>query len=290
MTDSIVQDVERALVLPIALEAGNDTIREIRGDGPALSFYGARTYEAIRLGLTVSLALTLANLFDPETLYVSRKKKGQQKSANKSDIISIPLLVGLLKQRRCQTVLGKQARDWTPMLDHMKAVNEESAIGAANAAVAAYENFRRSHDGRSAARILKTFRNRDLAHRLLDKRAPPPRYRELFLLLDVAAAVATKARLAVMGPAIKGMIEVDRRRQVRSVLAPGNRCRRRSRRRCPRSRRLRPTRTARGLSGHVAARRGRPAPPMRDVRRTSMWGEEPPSPNRLGLESPRLAK
>jgi hypothetical protein len=88
------------------------------------------------LGLTVSLALTLANLFDPETLYISRKKKVQQKSANKSDIISIPLLVRLLKQRRCQTVLGKQARDWTPMLDHMEAVNEESAIGAANAAVA----------------------------------------------------------------------------------------------------------------------------------------------------------
>jgi hypothetical protein len=98
-------------------------------------------------------------------------------------------------------VLGKQARDWTPMLDHMEAVNEESAIGAANAAVAAYEDFRRSHDGRSAARILKTFRNRDLAHRLLDKRAPPPRYRELFLLLNVAAAVATKARLAVTGVA-----------------------------------------------------------------------------------------
>jgi hypothetical protein len=107
MTDGIVQDVERALVLQIALEAGNDTIREIRGDGPALSFYGAHSYEAIRLGLTVSLVLTLANLFDPATLYVSRKKKGQRRSANKSDIISIPLLVRLLKQRRCRRRAGE---------------------------------------------------------------------------------------------------------------------------------------------------------------------------------------
>jgi hypothetical protein len=234
MTDGIVQDVEHALILQTALEAGNDTIREIRGEGPALSFYGAHGYEGIQLGLTVSLALTLARLFDPAALFVSRAKKGRRGSVNKSDIISVPLLVRLLKQRRCQTFLGKQARGWTPTLDRMEVFNEQSAIGAANAAVAAYEDFRRTHKGRSAARILKIFRNHALAHRLLDKPAPPPRYRELFLLLDVAAAVAAKARLAVTGVswdvqdtrdvrtahskafwdlAIKGVIEADRRRQ-----------------------------------------------------------------------------
>ena len=63
----------------------------------------------------------------------------------------------------------------------------------------AYDDFRRTREGRSAARILKIFRNDNLAHRLLDKSAPAPRYRELFLLLDVAAKVAEKARLAVTG-------------------------------------------------------------------------------------------
>lgn len=81
----------------------------------------------------------------------------------------------------------------------MEAVNEQSAINAAKAAIAAYDDFRRTHEGRSAARTLKIFRNHALAHRLLDKPAPRPRYRELFLLLDVAATVAEKARLAVTG-------------------------------------------------------------------------------------------
>ena len=199
MTDGIIQDVEQAIDLQTALAAGNDTIREIQGDGPALSFYGGRGYEVIKLGLTVSFALTLAKLFDPEKLFVSRAKNGKRWRANKSDIVSIPFLVRLLKQRRCQASLGKHARGWTPTLDHTETLHEESAIDAANAAVAAYEDFRRTREGRSAARDLKRFRNDNLAHRLLDKSARPPRYCELFLLLDVAAKVAEKARLAVTG-------------------------------------------------------------------------------------------
>jgi AbiU2 len=231
MTDGVVQDVEDAFALKTALESGNETIREIRGDGPPLSFYGAHGYEAIKRGLTISLALTLAKLFDPATLYVSRARNGRRGGANKSDIISIPLLVRLLKQRRCQAFLGTEARGWTPALDHMDTVNQVTAISAANEAVAAYDDFRRTHDGRSAARILKTFRNRQLAHRLLDKPALPPRYRDLFLLLGVAGRVAGKARLAVTGvswdveetgdvwrthskafwePALKGVIEAER--------------------------------------------------------------------------------
>lgn len=234
MTDGIIEDVERAITLQTALEAGNDIIRELRGDGPPLRIYGAHAYETIKFGLTVSLALTLAKLFDPAKLFVSRGKKGQRLSANKSDIVSIPLLVRLLKQCRCQSFLGKQARGWTPTLGHMEAVNEQSAIDAANAAIATYHGFRRTHKGRSAARTLKLFRNHALAHRLLDKPTRPPRYVELFLLLDVASKVAEKARLAVTGvswdvkdsrevwtthskvfwdPAIKAVIEANRRRQ-----------------------------------------------------------------------------
>ena len=231
MTQGVIQDVQRALALQAALEVGNDTIRELRGDGPALSFYGAYAYEEIRFGLIASLALTLAKLFDPVTLFLPPAMK-KRRSVNKSDIISIPLLVRLLKQRRCQTILGKHARGWTPTLEDMEALNEQSAIAAANAAVAAYKDFRRTQDGRSAARILKMFRNNELAHRLLDKPARPPRYSDLYLLLDVAATVAAKASLAVMGdhwdvedtrearamhskafwdPALTGVIEAERR-------------------------------------------------------------------------------
>jgi hypothetical protein len=83
MTDGIIEDVERAIDLQTALEAGNDTIREIQGGGPALSFYGAYGYEAIRFGLTVSLVLTLAKLFDPAMLFVSRAKKANKEGEAK---------------------------------------------------------------------------------------------------------------------------------------------------------------------------------------------------------------
>lgn len=233
MTQGVIQDVQRALALQAALEVGNDTIGKLRGDRPALNFYGAPAYDEIMFGLTASLALTLSKLFDPVTLFLPPATK-KRKSVNKSDIISIPLLVRLLKQRRCQTFLGKRARGWTPMLDHMQAVNEETAIAAANAAVAAYKDFRRTHDGRSAARILKMFRNNELADRLLDKPALRPRYNELFLLLEIAATVAAKASLAVLGdhwdvedtrearalhskafwdPALQALIEAERQGQ-----------------------------------------------------------------------------
>ena len=76
------------------------------------------------------------------------------------------------------------------------------------------------------------FRNNELAHRLLDEPARPPRYSDLYLLVDVAATVAAKASLAVTGdhwdvedtrearamhskafwdPALKGVIEAERR-------------------------------------------------------------------------------
>jgi hypothetical protein len=46
MTQGIIQDVQRALALKAALEVGNDTLRKLRGDRPALNFYGAPAYGA----------------------------------------------------------------------------------------------------------------------------------------------------------------------------------------------------------------------------------------------------
>lgn len=89
MTQGVIQDVQRALALQAALEVGNDTIRELRGDGPALSFYGAYAYEEIRFGLIASLALTLAKLFDPVTLFLPPAMK-KRRSVNKSDIYLNP--------------------------------------------------------------------------------------------------------------------------------------------------------------------------------------------------------
>ncbi|MGO8799685.1 MAG: hypothetical protein ACLQJL_11435 [Roseiarcus sp.] len=226
MVAAIDQDVEIAMLLDAALEAGNAVVHELKGEKPALNFYGAHCYEAIRLGLILSLALTLAKLFDPAKLFVASKRKGKRfgrsRSPNDSDIVSIPLLIRLLKQKRCRSAMGQRARGWTPQLEDMESANEATALEALDAAVADYDKFRRGHAGRRAARVLKDFRNKRLAHSLLRK--PPktiPRFGDLSHLLEVAMIVISNARLAVFGKNLDiEDIREERRRQSRFFWEP----------------------------------------------------------------------
>ncbi len=204
MVPMIVEDVEAAMVLKSALETGNEVVRKLRGESAALNFYGAHCYEAIRLGLILGLALTLAKLFDPAKLFDGRPRKNNQSmrsgSPNKSDIVSIPHLVRLLKQKRCRSTLGERARDWTPEIAGWEPHNEATALEALDTAVGAYVGFRRGHEGRSAANVLKNFRNKRLAHSLIGQSMKrPPRFKELSLLLEVAMKVTAGVRLAVAG-------------------------------------------------------------------------------------------
>ncbi len=84
MVPMIIQDVETAMVLESALDVGNEVIRKLSGENRPLNLYGAHSYEAIRLGLILSLALTLAKLFDPVKLFDGRKNK-QSKRRKKSE-------------------------------------------------------------------------------------------------------------------------------------------------------------------------------------------------------------
>ncbi len=78
--------------------------------------------------------------------------------------------------------------------------NEATALEALDKTIDAYVRFRRNHEGRRAANVLKSFRNQQLAHSLMDQSMKSvPRFRELSLLLGVAMTVAANARLAILG-------------------------------------------------------------------------------------------
>ena len=108
MVPLIIENVRIAIKLESALETGNEVVREIRGDAEHRPhWYGANCYNTVINSVTLNLALTLARLFDPGA---------KRMHPNKRDVASIPLLLRLIKQKRCRSALINRARDWTPQI------------------------------------------------------------------------------------------------------------------------------------------------------------------------------
>jgi hypothetical protein len=204
MIELIKKDVRIAIEIEAALEGANEVVRDELRD---VSYYGAHCYNSVHQSMTLLLALTLAKLFE---LPGPRARQTKSARYNKSDVASIPLMIRLLTQRRCQVTLSERARDWTPMLVGMEDSNAAACEQAIKDAVDAYARLRRTQAGRNAMAKLKTFRNKVLAHTLL---APAlrtaPTYNELFLLMDVARDVTDHACLAITGNnlALRGLEE-----------------------------------------------------------------------------------
>ena len=192
MVPLIIENVRIAIKLESALETGNEVVREIRGDAEHGShWYGADCYNTVINSVTLNLALTLARLFDP-----GRKRM----HPNKRDVASIPLLLRLIKQKRCRSALAKRARDWTPRIAGMASLHEATVLREIDAAVAVYTGLMSNHKGRSAAATLKGFRDKKLAHSLIDTVLKLlPRFEQLFLLLNTAMEITAHTRLTVIG-------------------------------------------------------------------------------------------
>src|SRR5262249_27633079 len=159
------------------------------------NFYGADCYNAVKQGLSIFLALTLAKLFETPGLW-----RGKSKSFrfNNSDVASIPLMMRLLKQARCRKGLSKRAQHWTPQIPEITEAQANACECAIDKAIAAYERLRGTRDGKNAVAKLKKFRNKVLAHTLLGAAVrSAPQYRELFWLVDVARDVVEHSRLAI---------------------------------------------------------------------------------------------
>lgn len=187
MVDRIGTNVTTALWAEAILEAGNKKVVASSG----MVFLGAIAYNTIVHSLMLSLALSLARLYDIGT---------RKRHPNERDVASIPLIIRLLKQKRCQERLLDQARNWTPHLFGMEEVHARSCERAIKSAVDAYDKLVSISQGRAMVKRLRDFRNKQLAHSLMnDVIKALPTYNDLFTLMDVARDVMEHARLAVEG-------------------------------------------------------------------------------------------
>lgn len=197
MMPLIEVEVRRALDMEAALEGANAVVLE-HIKGTTLS--GAECFNTVSVAATFTLALTVAKLFEQPK---ARGDGAPSRRLNKSDVASIPLMLRLLKQKQCGTVLVDRARRWTPQLPGMEPVNIVSCEHAIRDAVETYATHRRKKSNQIAITKLKKFRDKVLAHTLFHAAIKSaPKYADLFLLIDVARDVFEHASLAVRGMAL----------------------------------------------------------------------------------------
>jgi hypothetical protein len=196
--DKMIKLIQKDVLAGMAVKAALVTANEIiTCELPTVNFYGADCYNSVKQSMALFLALTLAKLFEIPTW---DRSKTPTTRYNRSDVASIPLMIRLLKQKRCRKVLSGRARGWTPTLYGMENENAAACEREIDRAVAAYAQLRRTHAGRNAIAKLKAFRDKVLAHTLLGPALEKtPTYNELFRLMDVARTVTEHAKLAILG-------------------------------------------------------------------------------------------
>jgi len=195
MVKAINRDLERALAIEATLEEANRVVIAT----PDQIRPGPDTYATITGSLATDLAITLARLFEPiQTEPI--KGGGTRPTPYKSERATIPLIVHLLRQKRCRDELAARARVWIPSMPWIADTQEAACRKACAEAVEAFAALRRDHDGRQGIARLTELRNNGIAHTLWtapDK--PGPQYRQLFRLADTAREVVGAALLAIDG-------------------------------------------------------------------------------------------
>ncbi|MCA3598723.1 MAG: hypothetical protein IOC64_11470 [Methylobacterium sp.] len=200
MVKAINRDLERALAIEATLEEGNRIVNAT----PDQIRPGPDTYATIIGSLATDLAITLARLFDPlqwESGKGGRKRVTPYENRGRTvQRATIPLIVHLLRQKRCRDELARRAREWIPSMPWIADSQEAACRKACAEAVEAFAALRRDHDGRQGIARLTALRNNGIAHTLWtapDK--PGPRYRQLFRVADTAREVVGAALLAIDG-------------------------------------------------------------------------------------------
>ncbi len=187
----MVKAIERDIRIALAAEAALETANAIVVATPDAERPGPLTYEAVAQALVLNLGMSLARLYDHGS---------KNRHPNKRDLASIPLIARLLRQKRCQAELARQARQWTPQIPSFADSQEAACRRAIADALAAYSQLRADPAGRVAVRKLRQMRDRVMAHSYMDEvLIAMPTYNQLFLLADVARDVAAGAMLAING-------------------------------------------------------------------------------------------
>ncbi|MCK8780838.1 hypothetical protein M0654_12670 [Rhizobium sp. NTR19] len=186
MVPILYRNVVNAIRIEATLEAGNEVVGSMSDKG----FSGAGAYNAIKQSLGYDLAMHLARLYDIGS---------RRRHPNTSDVASIPLLVRLLRQKRCQDALKARARDWVPGDRWAAPMYERDCEEALRRASGSYSATFSGKYGRSGLKTLKEFRDTFMAHSLLNDTGANPRYNHLFRLTDAARDFVEQARLAATG-------------------------------------------------------------------------------------------
>lgn len=176
-----------ALRIEAALEVGNDMVGELADK----AFPGAAAYNTIKRSLSYDLALHVARLFDKGVLRVK---------PNKRDVASIPLMVRLIRQKRCHDALVKIAGETHPHLG-MGAIFARNCSEAIERASAAYSGVFRGQFGASGIRAIKLVRDNHLAHSLMKDVDHDVIYHQVFRLVKDATTIVEAASIAILGSA-----------------------------------------------------------------------------------------
>src|SRR4051812_1429867 len=159
-------DLNEAIKVEAALEVSNGWFKD---KGPFRS-YPAHCIQTIRISLTRDLALRVFRFFD-----LSLRRR-----INEQDKASLPVLVHLLRQKRCRDALivsaRTRARTWKP-----GRITEQDCGKAIDRAIHVYAQLRRSTQKRHWLHDLKSLRDAKIAHRLFDQPIGRiPQYQHMF--------------------------------------------------------------------------------------------------------------
>lgn len=200
MIPLIEAEIRNAIHVEASLESAN---RIVRTEMTSKPFYGAECFNSVKFASQVFLAITIAKLFETPRV---RGNETRAARLNRSDVASIPLLVRLMRQRRSITRIEARARLWMPYRSSYDETNARAAVTSIESAAAAFDALRQSTANRAALQKLTHFRNKYLAHILLDEpqdfieaQSAVPTFGELHLLVDAARDIFQHARFAVTG-------------------------------------------------------------------------------------------
>lgn len=187
MMPILEKNVLGALRIEATLEVGNDTIRKMTDkDIP-----GAGAYNTIKQSLSFDLAMHIARLFD---------KGSGRYHANHKDAASIPLMIRLLRQKRCRRMLADRARMGDDLLADLF---ERDCLKALDKASKAYSATFRGKFGQSGLKHLKIARDHHFAHSLMSNKKLKLIYNQLFRLADCAKDILDHASIAITGKALQ---------------------------------------------------------------------------------------
>jgi hypothetical protein len=210
ITPMMREDVGTAVLSNVVMQAANNTIpKGLKGTYTPFS----SIYSAGQNALALKLAMDLARIFD---LSENRKPEAQDKA-------SIPVLAALLKRPDVQEGLIEDAEEWLSDSGHIYTAGSDPSADLETALERLKEHHRsqfregcrtaitdfldlalrleeQGSKEQSALGRIRQFRNRRLAHSLIDKKPDAlPKYADLDLLLEVAKEAAKHASLAVDG-------------------------------------------------------------------------------------------